>query len=93
MLQLRTRKAPVALRIVIDTVNYELAPYCEARGGDLWIEALEPDRVVLGFRCPPGRRAALRGWLESAITRLAPGQPDFVRVLDLTTCAGSRREV
>ncbi len=92
MLQLKTHKPPLAVTFIIDIVNYELGPYCQARGADVWIEDLDGDRVVLGFRCHPARRPEMRGWLEEAIARLVPGRPECVRVLDLTTFAGSRRE-
>jgi hypothetical protein len=68
MLHSRGHRKSACFSVLIGAIQYDLAPYLNRRGADVWIDELENNSVTLGFACQkPGERVELWDWLTERL--------------------------
>lgn len=91
------RGSGVSLTLLIEAIQFEVQPHLRSCGADIWIENIEPDQVILGYRNPPTRRVELRSWLDTKLTQLSGGKGGWVILTEGAEACGraehSSREV
>lgn len=81
------RDAPVLpkLTLVTETVLYHLRPWLVGGGGDIWLDEVLDDRIVLGFRAHGGMGPATADWLREVLELLWPGTATIIGLKDYTS--------
>lgn len=76
--------ARLSLACLIEAIDYSLRPQLARLGGDLWLDEVEGDRYILGFRAPQDENDETLAWLASALEALFPGATDGILLRDYT---------
>lgn len=69
----KARRARFDISLLTEAIDHELRPHVESHGGELWLQEVLPERVIISFRHPDGDAEGLRRWLHAALVRLFGG--------------------
>lgn len=61
------------ISLFTEAIDHELRPKVQALGGDVWLDDVLPNRVVVGFRRARAGDDTVRSWLHAELVRLAAG--------------------
>jgi hypothetical protein len=71
MLRSRGSRKLACFSVLVGAIQYDLAPFLNRKGADVWIEDLASNAVTVGFSCHNSlARAELFDWLKERLTRL-----------------------
>lgn len=76
--------AKLSLACLIEAIDYSLRPQLSRLGGDLWLDEVDGDRYILGFRAPQGEHDDTLAWLAQALESLFPGATSALLLRDYT---------
>lgn len=76
--------ARLDLGCLIEAIDYSLRPQLARAGGDLWLDEVDGERYVLGFRAPPDQQDETLAWLARTLETLFPGATAGILLRDYT---------
>lgn len=83
------KRNSVPLAFILDAVEYHLRPRLSESGGDLWLDELFAETMILGFRAGRLGRDGTQAWLREEIERMVPGSTQLVELKDYTVHTGA----
>lgn len=70
---------------VSEAIDYLLRPRLLAQGGDVWVDSVLKDRLVLGFSAKRSRCELTIAWIREMMEQLWPGAASRIELKDYSS--------